>query len=125
MGYRVSNSQFALLVEKALSEVPEEFAAALEEVPVEIRDRATPEQRRKVGLGEGGLLLGLYQGSPLTHRSVEAPPISPVIYIFQRDIELASNSEAELVRRVRSTVLHEIGHHFGLNEDDLKRLGYG
>jgi predicted Zn-dependent protease with MMP-like domain len=125
MAYRVSNSQFAQLVERALSEVPAQFAAALEEVPVEIRERATPQQRRKVGLGDRGLLLGLYQGAPLTHRSVEAPGISPVIYIFQQDIELASNSEADLVRRVRTTVLHEVGHHFGLGEEDLRRLGYG
>jgi predicted Zn-dependent protease with MMP-like domain len=125
MGYRVSNSQFAQLVERALSEVPPQFAAALEEVPVEIRDRPTPEQRRTVGLAEGGLLLGLYHGAPLTRRSVEAPTISPVIYIFQRDIELASNSEQDLVTKVRTTVLHEIGHHFGLDEDDLRRLGYG
>jgi predicted Zn-dependent protease with MMP-like domain len=125
MAYRVSNSQFAQLVERALSEVPPQFAAALEEVPVEIHQRATPEQRQKVGLADRGLLLGLYQGAPLTRRSVEAPAISPVIYIFQQDIELASNSEQDLVNRVRTTVLHEIGHHFGLNEDDLRSLGYG
>ena len=48
-----------------------------------------------------------------------------MIYIFQEDIELASDSEEELVKQVRVTVLHEIGHHFGLDEDDLDELGYG
>ena len=47
-----------------------------------------------------------------------------VIYIFQEDIELASDSEEGLVEQVRITVLHEIGHHFGLGEDDLRNLGY-
>lgn len=125
MAYRVGKAQFAALVERALSEVPGEFASALEEVPVEIRDHPTAEQRRKVGVTDRSLLLGLYQGSPLTQRSVEAPPMPAVIYIFQNDIELASASEAELVAQVRKTVLHEIGHHFGLDEDDLKNLGYG
>ena len=48
-----------------------------------------------------------------------------VIYIFQEDVELASENEQNLVEQVRTTVLHEIGHHFGLDEDELDRLGYG
>ncbi len=125
MTYRVGKAQFASLVERALSELPAEFASALEEVPVEIRDRPTAEQRRSVGLGDRGLLLGLYHGSPLTQRSVEAPSMPAVIYIFQEDIEAASSSAADLAERVRKTVLHEIGHHFGFGEKDLERLGYG
>ena len=48
-----------------------------------------------------------------------------VIYIFQEDCELVSDTEEDLVREVRITVLHELGHHFGMDEDDLARLGYG
>jgi predicted Zn-dependent protease with MMP-like domain len=48
-----------------------------------------------------------------------------VIYIFQESIEQVSNSENELIAQVRKTVLHEIGHHFGMDEDDLEKLGYG
>jgi predicted Zn-dependent protease with MMP-like domain len=125
MAYRIGKAQFSAFVEQAISEVPEEFAAALEEVPLEIRDRPTAEQRKSVSLRDGNLLLGLYQGAPLTRRSVEAPYLPAVIYIFQEEIEAASGSEADLRERVRKTVLHEIGHHFGLNEDDLHRLGYG
>ena len=62
------------MVERAIAVLPAEFAAALEEVPIEIRDRPTPEQRRAVGLGKGGLLLGLYRGSPLTRRTIERRP---------------------------------------------------
>jgi predicted Zn-dependent protease with MMP-like domain len=72
------------------------------------------------------LLLGLYEGRPRTRRSVEDSGVMPdVIYIFQDDVELASDSEAELIDQVRTTVLHELGHHFGMNEDDLDALGYG
>jgi predicted Zn-dependent protease with MMP-like domain len=48
-----------------------------------------------------------------------------VIYIFQEDVELAVDDEADLVEQVRITVLHELGHHFGMDEDDLEELGYG
>ena len=102
------------------------FAQHLEEVPLEIRPQATVEQRKKLGLKKAQLLLGLYDGLPLTRRSVEHSGVRPpVIYIFQGDIELASDSEGQLVEQVRKTVLHEIGHHFGMSERDLDELGYG
>ena len=126
MAYHVSKARFEQLVERALAELPERFAEFLEEVPVEIRLRPTLKQLKSVGLDEDHLLLGLYDGLPLTRRSVEHSGVRPaVIYIFKEDIELASGSERELIEHVRTTVLHEIGHHFGMSEDDLDELGYG
>jgi predicted Zn-dependent protease with MMP-like domain len=124
--YHVSKPEFAALVERALAEVPPEFARILEEVPVEIRSRPTPEQLRTSNIPEGHLLLGLYRGRPRTIRSVEDSGTMPdVIYIFQEHIELACNTEPQLIEQVRKTVLHEIGHHFGMSERDLDELGYG
>jgi predicted Zn-dependent protease with MMP-like domain len=121
----VSKAQFGELVERALAELPEEFAEFLEEVPIEVRDQPSAAQLGRAGVGRGGLLLGLYVGRPRTLRSVEdSGAIPDVIYIFQQPIETVCHNEQELVRQVRVTVLHEIGHHFGLNEDDLERLGY-
>ena len=126
MAHHVSKARFEQLVERALAELPPQFAEYLDEVPVEIRDRPTRRQLESVGLDEDHLLLGLYDGVPLTQRSVEHSGIRPpVIYIFREDIELASRDEADLVQQVRTTVLHEIGHHFGMDEDDLDELGYG
>lgn len=126
MAYHVSKARFAELVEQALAGLPPQFAAALEEVPVEIRPASTPVQRRRAGVGRDELLLGLYQGIPRTERSVEHSGTMPdVIYIFQEDVELAVDSERDLVEEVRITVLHELGHHFGLDEDELDGLGYG
>jgi len=126
MPYQVSNQRFGQLVEQALELLPERFARFLEEVPVEVRDRSSPKQRKSVGLGKDGLLLGLYHGRPLTERSVEQSGTMPdVIYIFQEDVELACDNEEDLIRQVRITVLHEIGHLFGLDEEDLSELGYG
>jgi predicted Zn-dependent protease with MMP-like domain len=126
MAYRVSKQTFGQLVEQAIEELPDEFAAFLSEVPIEVRDRPTPSQLQKLGMRRDSLLLGLYVGRPLTRRSVEDTGQMPdVIYIFQENIEQVSRDEAELVAQVRTTVLHEIGHHFGMSEEDLEKLGYG
>ena len=126
MAYRVSKSRFAELVELALAEVPAEFAELLEEVPVEIEYQPTQEQLDRVGVKQNGLLLGLYQGRPRTRRSVlESGSMPDVIYIFQDSIEKVCQTEEQLIKQVRTTVLHEIGHHFGMDEDDLRQLGYG
>jgi predicted Zn-dependent protease with MMP-like domain len=110
----------------ALADLPEPYASQLEEVPVEIRPRPTRKQLRDAGLEVDELLLGLYVGHPLTERSVEQSARMPdAIYIFQEDIELVSDTQEELIEQVRITVLHEIGHHFGMTEDDLDELGYG
>jgi len=106
--------------------LPQPFAEHLEEVSVEIKDRPTAKQLKGAGLEEDELLLGLYVGHPMTERSVEHSGMLPdVIYVFQEDVELVSNNEKELVEEVRVTVLHEIGHHFGMDEGDLDELGYG
>ena len=126
MPYPVSKDQFDDLVQDALAELPERFAAFLEEVPVEVRDRPSPRQLASAGVGRGNLLLGLYTGRPLPTRSVEDPSRLPdAIYIFQSSIEAVCDSEAALKQQVRTTVLHEIGHHFGMTEGDLEALGYG
>lgn len=125
VGFRVSKAHFYELVEAALKEVPEEFARFLEEVPVEVVDRPTARQLESAGLRGNTLLLGLYVGRPRTQRNIEDSGAMPdVIYIFQEAIQSVCNSEAELIGQVRVTVLHEIGHHFGLSEEDLERLGY-
>ena len=126
MPYHVSKTEFAALVEEALKDLPKEFAKALEEVSIEIRDRPTRAQLRSVGLGEDDLLLGLYSGRPLTERSVsDGPRLPDAIQIFQEDCEQACDSREQLIDEVRVTVLHELGHHFGLDEDELDGLGYG
>jgi predicted Zn-dependent protease with MMP-like domain len=126
MPYHVSKDRFAELVEEALSSLPDPFATQLEEIAVEIRDRPSKKELRSVGLGGRDLLLGLYHGRPRTERSVmDSGNFPDVVYVFQEDVELASDSESDLVEQVRITVLHEIGHHYGMTEEDLDELGYG
>ncbi len=126
MPYSVDRDRFGELVEAALAEVPPPFDELLAEVPIEVRDRPDHRHLRQANIEPGGLLLGLYVGRPRTQRSVEDSATMPdVIYIFQNPIEQVSHSEEDLIHQVRTTVLHEIGHHFGMDEDDLEELGYG
>jgi predicted Zn-dependent protease with MMP-like domain len=70
-------------------------------------------------------LLGLYHGTPLTERCVEdVPPMPDRVTIYQQNIEAICDSPEEIVEQVRTTVLHEIGHFFGLDEEDLFDVGY-
>jgi predicted Zn-dependent protease with MMP-like domain len=128
MAFHVSKERFARLVEQALAELPAQFAEHLEEVPVQIELRPSRRLLRSLDMEEDELLLGIYQGASLLNRAEAEGRGSPApnhILIFQEDIELVSDSEDELVREVRTTVLHEIGHHFGMDEEDLDALGYG
>ena len=126
MACHVSKAEFARYVEQALAELPEPFASHLELMTVEIKDRPTRQQLRSVGLAADELLFGLYQGVALPDRSVEHSGVLPDrILIFQEDHEIACDSPEQLVEEIRTTVLHEIGHHFGMDEDDLDEVGYG
>jgi predicted Zn-dependent protease with MMP-like domain len=126
MPYEVSDVEFARLVQEAIAQLPDRWRATIEaDVPVQIRPRPSLRKLRVLGMDADELLLGLYEGIPLTERHVEEPPRVPdVITLFKEDIEDASEGPEDLVEQVRITLLHELGHHFGLDEDDLDSLGY-
>src|SRR3954462_11013795 len=126
MPHHVSKKDFSELVERAIADLPEPFAGFLEEVPIEVHTRPSVRLLRELGMEDDELLMGLYRGVDRTHRSVEDSGRLPdVIYIFQEDHELVCDRRAQLVDEVRKTVLHEIGHHFGMSEEDLDEIGYG
>lgn len=125
MPIRVSQERFARLVDEAVASLPDSFKPYMENVSVEILPRPTRRMRLDARLGPDDDLLGLYQGVPLTEKSVSTPYDWPErILIFKGNIERICDTEREVIRQVRQTVLHEIGHHFGLSEDDLDELGY-
>jgi predicted Zn-dependent protease with MMP-like domain len=126
MPIRVTAEQVDDMVQKAISQLPSQFRSALEVVPVRVCDRPTSEQLRVVGLDESELLLGLYEGIPLTERSVnDGPRVPDRISLFREDLEDACDSMEQLQEEVRITLFHELGHYFGFDEDDLDELGYG
>lgn len=126
MSVEVDGKTFDAMVQKAIASLPQKFRNALDVVRVEVRDRPTSMQLESVGLTEEELLLGLYEGVPLIERTVNDAPRPPdVIYLFREDLEDACDEVGQLEEEVRVTLLHELGHYFGFDEDELERLGYG
>jgi len=116
---------FDRLVEEALLSIPEEFRAKLDNVELLIADWPTVQQRRQAGLGPGQTLFGLYQGVPHTRRKTNYSLVPPdTIILFRGPIVAVGGTPPRIARLIRRTVLHEIGHHFGFGEDQLRELGY-
>ena len=111
-------ARFARLVRRALAELPAEFRDRIRNVEIVIEDeperRGVPDQE----------LLGLYEGVPLTERSIAEPYLPDRISIYRRPIERMSASPHAQAAIVRDTVVHEIAHHFGIDDDRLHELGY-
>jgi predicted Zn-dependent protease with MMP-like domain len=108
--------EFEALVEQALDEIPDELARLVRNVVVLVEDDAPPDAPD---------LLGVYDGVSLTERGTDHTGLPDRITIFRRPLlEMCADAE-ELVREVRITVVHEIAHHFGIDDHRLHELGYG
>lgn len=122
---KVSEKEFAALVREALEEIPYPFARFLEEIVVDVEPAPDAQACKEGGVDDPSELLGLYIGTPLTERSVDDSLRLPDrIVLYQKNIERECASKREIVEEVRTTVLHEVGHHFGLDENDLFEVGY-
>jgi predicted Zn-dependent protease with MMP-like domain len=128
--------RFDLLVDEAVESLPPRIRALLDEVPLVVLDQPDDGMLRDVGIDPGDdsaldELCGLHTGVALTELSVEhSGELPTVVHIFRRGIiALAGgwdepDAEDTIYEEIRTTILHEIGHHFGLDEDDLADLGY-
>ena len=113
--------QFRQLVAEALDRIPAEFAKLLDNVAVVVEEEPSEEDLSEVGLDarEGDELLGLYHGTPLDARGFEYGELPDRVVIYRGPILRIARTRAEVIRQVQETVLHELGHHFGLEEEDL------
>ena len=112
--------RFERLVGRALDSLPAEFAELLENVAVVIEEEPTVEELESVGLDpERDELFGLYQGVPLSERDTFYGELPDRVVIYRGPIERCCRSAGEIRREVRDTVVHELGHHFGLDEEDM------
>ena len=117
----MDEGRFRGLVEEAIDSLPEEFAKRLNNVSVVVEDSPSKELLKSLKLPPWVLLFGLYQGVPQTKRIGYSGALPDKITIFKNPIERVSRTEDEIKAQVRATVIHEIGHHFGLSEEDLKK----
>ena len=120
----LSEKAFRELVSDALDSLPEDITRLMQNVDVVVEDEPPPESLAR--LSRGDTLLGEYRGFPLTARGVNYEGALPdKISIFKGPIERSSSTPNDVREQVRRTVIHEIGHHFGLDEDRLEELGWG
>jgi predicted Zn-dependent protease with MMP-like domain len=121
----VTRREFESLVERALGSLPAEFRRYLENVEVVVHPRPDPALLDEMGVPEDETLFGLYQGTPMTERQSTLDPLMPdQILIFQEPIEEACATRAEIQAEVRRTVVHEVAHFFGIDEERLRDLGW-
>ena len=115
---------FEQLVTEALDSLPDEVLHWLDNVAIVVGQWPTPQQLTQTGLRPGDLLFGLYVGVPKTQRGFTYGETVPdKIVIFQGPIEQVCRTPDQIRAQVRRTVLHEIGHHFGLDEGRLRAAG--
>jgi len=120
MPIRINRRAFRELVSEAISDLPDQFARAIVNMAIVVEEEPTEEDLESVGLDpEQDDLFGLYQGVPLPERGPDAPVLPDRIAIYRLPILWACETRAEAVAEVRTTVIHELGHYFGLGEDEL------
>jgi predicted Zn-dependent protease with MMP-like domain len=123
----VNRRKFQELVGRALDLLPAEFQSHLENVSVVIEEEPDRELLAAVGMNPDDpeeTLFGYYEGVPLTERRHDDMLLPDRILIFRRPLLDWAENEDEIVEEVRVTLVHEIGHFFGLDEDRLEELGY-
>lgn len=124
MPLRVSPETFDELVVQALESLPEEIREKLDNVAILVEDYPTRSQLRAGGVGRGGLLLGLYEGVPLTRRDSGYNMVMPDrITLFREPILLVCRSLDEVRKTIAHTVVHEVAHHFGISDERLREIG--
>jgi predicted Zn-dependent protease with MMP-like domain len=118
-----AHSRFERLVERALAGIPEPFRAALPEVAIVIDDEPSAVQRRENDLADDDDLYGLYEGVPRTEYGADWVAMPNRITLFRLALEEDFPDPTELAEEVRLTVIHELAHHLGIDDDRLDELG--
>ncbi len=136
---RRERERFDELFETVLAAMPARVHELLDECPVVLEDRPSLRLREELGINDDDeVLCGLHSGIALPEKSLEHGEASDVVHLFREGIVDTAGGweededesgpfggEARICEEIRITLLHELGHHFGLNEEDLARLGYG
>jgi predicted Zn-dependent protease with MMP-like domain len=122
----MTRREFEGLVERALSKLPRQFRERLANIAVVVEDWPDDRTLAEMGIEPPDTLYGLYQGIDLTHRDSSYGNVLPdTVTIYQGPIEEDCADEAEMAQVVRETVVHEIGHFFGLDDDTMHQIEDG
>ena len=119
----MTRDEFRALVNEALEGIPTNFRDALQNIAIVVEDEPSDAQLNEVGIEPPDTLLGLYEGTPLTERQwAHGNTLPDKITLFQLPIEDASDDEDDVVVAIGETLIHEIGHYFGLSEEEIEAI---
>jgi predicted Zn-dependent protease with MMP-like domain len=119
----MKRQQFEKLVQEALGTIPEDFRSRMSNLAVLVEDEPSEELLREMEIEPPDTLFGLYQGTPLTERAWDYGNTLPDrITIFQGPIEDVCETEDEIIVTIGETVIHEVGHYFGLSEEAIEAI---
>jgi predicted Zn-dependent protease with MMP-like domain len=119
----MTRQQFLALVDEALASIPQRFRDAIANVAIVVEDEPTGEQLAEVDVEPGDTLLGLYEGTPLTERQwAHGNTLPDKVTLFQGPIEDASDDEDDVIVAIGETLIHELGHYFGLSEEEIEEI---
>lgn len=117
----MDHNEFEKIVVEVIKAIPEKFLEKLDNVDIVIEDNPTKEQLKELKVRNNNHLLGLYEGVPKTERWNYAQVLPDKITIFKVPIERIAKSREEIKEIVKETVWHEIAHHFGMSEEQVKK----
>lgn len=121
--HNLSDEQFDALITKAMDELPQSYIKGLQNVAIVMSDEPSEEQKQKMRIRENTVLLGLYEGIPLTQRGNSYTFVLPdKITLFKESILRVVKSETELFEQIKRTLWHEIAHYYGLDHTQMKAL---
>ncbi|MFC1649657.1 metallopeptidase family protein [Patescibacteria group bacterium] len=117
----MTSEEFDAVVDESLESIPGKFRDRMKNLSVIVQNWPTDAQLKSVGMRPGqGLLFGLYSGVPRTKGGHYAVKLPDQIILFRLPLMMVSKTESDLKRNIRSTVLHEVGHHFGMSESEIR-----
>ncbi len=119
----ISREQFERLVREALSQLPNDVRSHLDNVDIVVDGSASTSQLVGTGIENEMELLGLYEGIPLTERYGYDLVLPDKITLFQKPIETICETQEQIAEEIKATIVHEIAHHFGIDDDRLHNLG--
>jgi len=119
----MTRERFRQLVSEALDTIPARFRRHLENIAIVVEDEPSPALLDEMEVEEPDTLFGLYQGTPLTERRWDYGNVLPDrIVLFQGPIEDVSETEDDVVTEIGETLIHEVGHYFGLSEEEIEAI---
>jgi predicted Zn-dependent protease with MMP-like domain len=119
----VERAAFDRLVAEAVASIPKQFRDAMHNIAIVVEDAPSRELLADMEIEPPDTLLGLYQGTPLTERAWDYGNALPDrILLFQQPHERAAHDEDDLVTAIGETLIHEIGHYFGLSEEEIEEI---